>query len=84
MDKIITWNDGVDNEWREEFTKIHKKNLNIGIEKFKISTLVLNYISSLDEQMIFSNITPTLDSIRMIKTDEELKIAKSLGKLLKQ
>ena len=79
--KIITWNDGVGDEWREHLPKYIKKNLNIGIEKFKISTLVLNYISSLTEEKFLSNITPTLDSIRMIKTKEELKIAKSAGKV---
>jgi len=26
VDKIITWNDGVDNEWREELPKYIKKN----------------------------------------------------------
>ena len=81
VDKIITWNDGVGDEWREHLPKYIKKNLNIGIEKFKISTLVLNYISSLTEKKFLSNITPTLDSIRMIKTKEELKIAKSAGKV---
>lgn len=81
VDKIITWNDGVGHEWREHLPKYIKKNLNIGIEKFKISTLVLNYISSLTEEKFLSNITPTLDSIRMIKTKEELKIAKSAGKV---
>ena len=81
VDKIITWNDGVGNEWREHLPKYIKKNLNIGIEKFKISTLVLNYISSLTEEKFLNNITPTLDSIRMIKTKEELKIAKSAGKV---
>ena len=81
VDKIITWNDGVGHEWREHLPKFIKKNLKIGIEKFKISTLVLNYISSLTEERFLSNITPTLDSIRMIKTDEELKIAKSAGKV---
>ena len=79
--KIITWNDGVGDEWREHLPKYIKKNLNIGIEKFKISTLVLHYISSLTEEKFLSNITPTLDSIRMIKTKEELKIAKSAGKV---
>ena len=79
VDKITTWNDGVGDEWREHLPKYIKKNLNIGIEKFKISTLVLNYISSLTEEKFLSNITPTLDSIRMIKTKEELKIAKSAG-----
>ena len=81
VDKIITWNDGVGDEWREHLSKYIKKNLNIRIEKFKISTLVLNYISSLTEEKFLSNITPTLDSIRMIKTKEELKIAKSAGKV---
>ena len=81
VDKIITWNDGVGDEWREHLPKYIKKNLNIGIEKFKISTLVLNYISSLAEEKFLSNITSTLDSIRMIKTEEELKIAKSAGKV---
>ena len=81
VDTIITWNDGVGDEWREHLPKYIKKNLNIGIEKFKISTLVLNYISSLTEEKFLSNITPTLDSIRMIKTEEELKIAKSAGKV---
>ena len=81
VDTIITWNDGVGDEWREHLPKYIKKNLNIGIEKFKISTLVLNYISSLTEEKFLSNITPTLDSIRMIKTKEELKIAKSAGKV---
>ena len=81
VDKIITWNDGVDNEWREELPKYFKKNTNIAIEKFKISTLVLNYISSIDEQRAFKNITPILDLIRMVKTQDELKIAKSAGKV---
>ena len=81
VDKIITWNDGVDNEWREELPKYIKKNTNVAIEKLKISTLVLNYISSLYEQKLFKNISPILDFIRMIKTEEELKIAKSAGKV---
>ncbi len=81
VDKIVTWNDGVDNEWREELPKYFKKNTNIAIEKFKISTLVLNYVSSLYEQRIFKNITPILDLIRMVKTQDELKIAKSAGKV---
>ena len=81
VDKIVTWNDGVDNEWREELPKYFKKNTNIAIEKFKISTLVLNYISSLYEQRVFKNITPILDLIRMVKTQDELKIAKSAGKV---
>ena len=81
VDKIITWNDGVDNEWREELPNYIKKNVNVAIEKFKISTLVLNYISSLYENQSCKNISPILDLIRMVKTEEELKIAKGAGKV---
>lgn len=81
VDKITTWNDGVDNEWREQLPKYIKQNLNVAIEKLKISSLVLNYITSLLDENLLKNITPTLDSIRMIKTKEELKIAKSAGKV---
>ena len=81
VDKIITWNDGVDNEWRDKLPKYIKKNVNVAIEKFKISTLVLNYISSLYEQESLKNISPILDLIRMVKTEDELKIAKSAGKV---
>ena len=81
VDKITTWNDGVDNEWREQLPKYIKQNLNVAIEKLKISSLVLNYITSLLDENLLKNITPTLDSIRMIKNKEELKIAKSAGKV---
>ena len=81
VDKIVTWNDGIDNEWREYLPKYIKQNLVIATEKFKISTLVLNYISSLCDEKSLSNISPILDSIRMVKTVEELKIARSAGKV---
>ena len=81
VDKIITWNDGVDNEWREELPNYIKTKVNVAIEKFKISTLVLNYISSLYDDQSFKNISPILDLIRMVKTEEELKIAKGAGKV---
>lgn len=81
VDKIVTWNDGIDNEWREHLPKYIKKNLVVANEKFKISTLVLNYISSLFDEKLLKNITPILDSIRIVKTDEELKIARSAGKV---
>ena len=81
VDKIVTWNDGIDNEWREYLPKYIKKKLVIATEKFKISTLVLNYISSLCDEKSLSNISPILDSIRMVKTEKELKIARSAGKV---
>jgi Xaa-Pro aminopeptidase len=81
IDKIITWNDGVGDEWREYLSKYRKNKISVGIEKFKINSLVLNYLSALFDQNKFNNISPYLDSIRMIKTKDELKIAKSAGKV---
>ena len=81
VDRIITWNDGVGDEWREYLSKYRKNKISVGIEKFKINSLVLNYLSALFDQNKFNNISPYLDSIRMIKTQDELKIAKSAGKV---
>ena len=76
---IITWNDGIGDEWREVLPKFIKSNKKISCEKNKINATVGNYISGLINDKDIKNITPIIDNIRMIKTDEELKIARHAG-----
>ena len=76
---IITWNDGIGDEWREILPKFIKSNKKISCEKNKINATVRNYISGLINDKDIKNITPIIDNIRMIKTDEELKIARHAG-----
>ena len=76
---VVTWNDGIGDEWREFLPKIIKQNINIACEKFKINATVSTYLSDLMSGKPMENITPIISNIRMIKTDEELKIARHAG-----
>ena len=81
VENVVTWNDGIGEEWREVLPKFIKENKKIACEKFKINATVSNYLSDLMNGKAMENITPAISSIRMIKTDEELKIARHAGKV---
>ena len=81
VENVITWNDGIGEEWREVLPKFIKENKKIACEKFKINATVSNYLSDLMNGKAMENITPAISSIRMIKTDEELKIARHAGEV---
>ncbi len=81
VDKIETWNDGIGTEWREFLPKLLNKHQNILCEKYKINATVNNYLSELLNGKILGNITPLINDIRMIKSAEELKIARHAGEV---
>jgi len=81
LKKIETWNDGVGNEWREFLPNIINQKKNIACEKYKINAPVSIYLSELMNGNPIGDITPIINDIRMIKTDEELKIARHAGEV---
>ena len=81
VENIVTWNDGIGEEWREVIPKFIKENKKIACEKYKINATVSNYLSDLMNGKVIENITPVINNIRMIKTDEELKIARHAGEV---
>ena len=81
VEKIETWNDGVGDEWREFLPKIINKKKNIACEKYKINAPVSIYLSELTNGKPMGDITPIINDIRIIKTDEELKIARHAGEV---
>ena len=78
---VVTWNDSIGDEWREFLPKFIKQNKNIAYEKYKINATVSTYLSDLMSGKSMENITPIISNIRMIKTDEELKIARHAGEV---
>ena len=58
-----------------------KQNKIIACEKYKINATVSNYLLSLMKSNAMENITPTINNIRMIKSDEELMIARHAGEV---
>ncbi len=81
VDKIETWNDGIGKEWKEFLPKIINEYQNILCEKYKINATVSNYLSELLNGKTLGNITPIINDIRMIKSPEELQIARHAGEV---
>ena len=81
VDKVETWNDGIGEEWRESLPKIIGRYKKIFFERYKINATVSNYLAEIISGKIMGNITPIIDNIRMIKSDEELQIARHAGEV---
>lgn len=79
VDRIVFWNDGVGNEWREELGKIVSQKTNVGIEKLKTPPLVHQYLTSVIDDVPLSDVSPILDQMRMIKNPQELQLARHAG-----
>ena len=57
VDKVVTWNDGIDEEWRKVLPKFIKENKKIACEKYKINATVSNYLMILMNDKLMENIT---------------------------
>ena len=81
IDKILPWNDGVGSEWKEHLPLYLNKNRNIALEYNQIPALVRNYVFSLIDEKLVKDVTPLISEMRMIKSFEELKIARHAGQV---
>lgn len=81
VDKIETWNDGIGKEWKEFLPVIINKYKKIFCEKYKINATVSHYLTELLQGKTMGNVTPFLNDIRMIKSSEELQIARHAGEV---
>ena len=81
IDRLEAWNDGVGNEWREHLPNIVNSKNKIGIELNHMPPLVRNYIDSIVEKNKIVNVTPVISEMRMVKSDEELQIARHAGQV---
>ena len=81
IDRLEAWNDGVGNEWREHIPNILDNKNKIGIELNHMPPLVRNYIDSIVEKNKIVNVTPVISEMRMVKSDEELQIARHAGQV---
>ena len=80
-DEISTWNDGMGDEWREKLPHLLKSSKKIGIETDRIPQVVLSYLYSLNSKEKFINFSRILSEMRMIKSPEELQIARHAGQV---
>ena len=81
VDKISFWNDGKDDEWRHYLPGAFDKASKIALEKNSIPSIIHNYIKSLLSDHISLDIIPIISDIRIIKSEEELNLARHAGQV---
>lgn len=82
VDRIAPWNDGEGDEWRTELNAhLNSKSDELGIEADHIQQPVLRYINTLLPAHKPVDITPLLASMRMVKSAQELQLARHAGEV---
>ena len=81
VDRIEAWNDGLGEEWRAALPGTVKGHKGVGIEPDVMAPPVRRYIDSLIPVEDLLDVTPILAEMRMIKSDEELQLARHAGQV---
>lgn len=81
VDRIAPWNDGMGNEWREEMPKAIKNTTTIAVEPDHMPPVVRAYVSEVIDTQRLGNATALLSAMRMIKSPEELQLARHAGEV---
>lgn len=81
VDRIAAWNDGLGEEWREELPSAVSGSGRIGIEPDQMPPVVRNFIDEAVDRSRLADVTPLLAEMRMVKSDEELQLARHAGQV---
>ena len=81
VERIAAWNDGMGDEWRAELPGAIKGAQRIGIEREHMPPTVRAFVDTLVSKNGLENVTPLLSAIRMIKSTDELQLARHAGKV---
>ena len=81
VDRIAPWNDGMGAEWRAELPALINIAKRVAIEPDHIPSVVRRYIRKLISPDKLTTVTPVLNQMRMIKSSEELQLARHAGQV---
>lgn len=81
VDAIAAWNDGMGAEWRAELPAAVKGAAGIGIEPDHMPPLVRRYVDELVGAENLTSVTPILTEMRMIKSAQEIQLARHAGQV---
>ena len=79
--RIAAWNDGAGNEWRQESPAAVKAAARVAIEPDQMPPMVRSYVNDLVDGDRLTSVTPLLAEMRMIKSAEELQLARHAGEV---
>ena len=81
VDRIAAWNDGLSDEWREELPAVFAGRGCVAVEPDRMPPVVRNYVDSVAEASRLGDVTPIIADMRMIKSAEELQLARHAGQV---
>ncbi|QAX28767.1 M24 family metallopeptidase [Leisingera sp. NJS204] len=81
VDRVAAWNDGMGNEWREELPAEVRNAGLVGIEPGHMPPPVRAYVNDLVAAEKIISATPILNRMRMIKSPQELQLARHAGEV---
>ncbi|MEE9602897.1 MAG: aminopeptidase P family N-terminal domain-containing protein, partial [Thermoguttaceae bacterium] len=81
VDRIVAWNDGLGDEWRAELPALLSGSGCVAFEPDKMPPLVRNFIGTIIGADRLVAVTPIVAEMRMIKSSEELQLARHAGEV---
>ncbi len=81
VERIAAWNDGMGSEWRAELPNALKGAEQVGIEPDAMPPIVRAYLDTLIGAERVTSVAHLLAEMRMIKSDEELQLARHAGQV---
>jgi Xaa-Pro dipeptidase len=81
VDRLAAWNDGAGSEWREELPAAVKGAAKVAIEPDYMPPMVRLYLGGLVAGDTLGDVTPIIAEMRMIKSPEELQLARHAGEV---
>lgn len=81
VDQIAAWNDGLGSEWREELPGLVRNACRIGIEPDHMPPVVRANVGEIVEPDRLVDANAILAGMRMIKSEEELQLARHAGQV---
>ncbi|MBS37533.1 MAG: peptidase M24 [Thiotrichales bacterium] len=79
VDRIVAWNDGTGTEWREHLPDVITGKMRVALEFNQMPPLVRAYVDELLGTGPVFDISPLIAGMRMIKSSEELQLARHAG-----
>lgn len=79
VDRIAAWNDGMGDEWRAELPAHLTGSARIGLEPDHMPPLVRAFVDVHVEGTRLCSVTPELAQMRMIKSPQEIQLARHAG-----
>ena len=81
VDRIAAWNDGLGDEWRTDLPAGLAGSGQIAIEPERMPAIVRSYVETLVAADRLGDISPIVGDMRMIKSGEELQLARHAGQV---